>query len=275
MAYTKDTADRLKDIKQKVGMRDRLEQLAEEASELSQAALKYIRATKKTDNPTPVSPQDAYKSLLEEAADVTVSLRSIDVHTFTTEDIEEKKIKRWHDRLKEANNVNKTVEASDNALFKVGDRVRYIKTKPNHGKHYYPPIGTVGTVVEVFKLASIEESLMVQWPDGTMQGDGKWPIGEGCVVKVEPIYVEVGDCVRLVDESLIDKRYMTFPNIGSIGIVKMKEPEILPIGSRRSRHVFIEWIADENGDAFCHKVNMFVVEEDILDQFFVKTDMKE
>jgi NTP pyrophosphatase (non-canonical NTP hydrolase) len=50
--------------------RDLLEQLAEEAAELGQAALKLIRARGYTDNPTPVSREDAMDSLEEEFMDV-------------------------------------------------------------------------------------------------------------------------------------------------------------------------------------------------------------
>ena len=43
--------------------------LAEECSELAQAALKLRRAYDQT-NPTPVDPDDAYEKLCEEVADV-------------------------------------------------------------------------------------------------------------------------------------------------------------------------------------------------------------
>ena len=50
--------------------RELLEQLAEESAELSQAALKCIRAQGFSQNPTPVSCEDAMKNLQEEINDV-------------------------------------------------------------------------------------------------------------------------------------------------------------------------------------------------------------
>lgn len=50
--------------------REKLEQLAEEAAELSQAALKCIRAERLSDNPTPVTSEKALDNLFEEFSDV-------------------------------------------------------------------------------------------------------------------------------------------------------------------------------------------------------------
>ena len=54
--------------------RDLLEQLAEESAELSQAALKLIRAKEMSQNPTPISEDEALASLKEEANDVLIVL---------------------------------------------------------------------------------------------------------------------------------------------------------------------------------------------------------
>ena len=54
-----------------------LEQLAEEAAELSQAALKLIRAEKLSDNPTPANVSIASEQLNEELADVLWHLMAI------------------------------------------------------------------------------------------------------------------------------------------------------------------------------------------------------
>ena len=54
--------------------RDLLEQLAEESAELSQAALKLIRAKEMSQNPTPISEDEALASLKEEANDVLIIL---------------------------------------------------------------------------------------------------------------------------------------------------------------------------------------------------------
>lgn len=77
-------------------------QLAEEAAELAQAALKERRALE-DDNPTPVSYTDAHANLLEEVADVYVSLGELlslldwEVVAHTRAEKE----KRWIERLKE------------------------------------------------------------------------------------------------------------------------------------------------------------------------------
>ena len=77
-------------------------QLAEESAELAQAALKERRALE-DDNPTPVSYPDAHANLLEEVADVYVSLGEL----LSLEDwervarIREEKENRWIRRLEE------------------------------------------------------------------------------------------------------------------------------------------------------------------------------
>lgn len=77
-------------------------QLAEEAAELAQAALKE-RRTLTDDNPTPKTYQNAHIDLLEEVADVYVSLGELlslmDWETIAHTRAE--KEKRWIERLKE------------------------------------------------------------------------------------------------------------------------------------------------------------------------------
>ena len=82
--------------------RDLLEQLAEESGELSQAALKLIRAQGMSQNPTPISEDEAMHSLIEEANDVLIILVILGladqsaVHDW-------RKLVRWAERLREAN----------------------------------------------------------------------------------------------------------------------------------------------------------------------------
>lgn len=77
-------------------------QLAEEAAELAQAALKE-RRTLSDENPTPKTYQNAHTDLLEEVADVYVSLGELlslldwEVVAHTRAEKE----KRWIERLKE------------------------------------------------------------------------------------------------------------------------------------------------------------------------------
>lgn len=77
-----------------------LAQLAEEAAELSQAALKLRRALGGTGNPTPVTAQEAFEGLLEELADVTVCVNQIcGINWDYVNEIAKNKLGRWEGRL--------------------------------------------------------------------------------------------------------------------------------------------------------------------------------
>ena len=69
----------LKKIKNRLSERAALELLAEEAAELSQAALKLVRAKCMTGNPTPVTAAEAEKKLLEEFVDVMISAEIVGI----------------------------------------------------------------------------------------------------------------------------------------------------------------------------------------------------
>ncbi len=77
-----------------------LAQLAEEASELSQAALK-LRRVLDGKNPTPTGYEMAKKNLIEEAADVLLCMRT--VHALDNQElinqIIDQKRRRWIERL--------------------------------------------------------------------------------------------------------------------------------------------------------------------------------
>ena len=74
----------------------KLIQLAEEASELSQAALKLVRAKHGS---TPMTEQEARQNLLEEIADVNVCLVALDPDQYTVEAIMRQKTCRWERRI--------------------------------------------------------------------------------------------------------------------------------------------------------------------------------
>lgn len=79
-----------------------LAQLAEEASELSQAALKLRRVEGGT-NPTPMSEDAAFTHLLEEIADVYNCIEALELTAedeFIIDSIMDEKWKRWLERLK-------------------------------------------------------------------------------------------------------------------------------------------------------------------------------
>ena len=89
-------------IAENLSEEDILCSLAEEASELSQAALKLRRVLDKT-NPTPVDFNAAYDNLLEEIADVegAVKVLTLDRKKEEIAKISSDKITRWAQRIKE------------------------------------------------------------------------------------------------------------------------------------------------------------------------------
>lgn len=94
----------LDEIAIRVPVRDALECLAEESSELAQAALKYIRANNLSKSPTPKTAEEAKNDLIEEFGDVLIAMRLIlDDDTWNTViDISRSpKWERWHKRLSE------------------------------------------------------------------------------------------------------------------------------------------------------------------------------
>ena len=86
-------------IKEYIPQSEILAQLAEEAAELAQAALK-LRRTMDGRNPTPVGFSEAYNNLIEEYSDVTLCIRELDMNYSPS--IIEHKLKRWVKRLKGA-----------------------------------------------------------------------------------------------------------------------------------------------------------------------------
>ena len=72
-------------------------QMAEEAAELSQACLKYVRAHK-GNNPTKDSEDVYLKGIIEEFTDVQVCADAIDITADS--DIHDSKIHRWADRIR-------------------------------------------------------------------------------------------------------------------------------------------------------------------------------
>ena len=83
-------------------LRDQLEQLAEEAAELSQAALKLIRARELSGNKTPVSAEDAQAALEEEVIDVLIAFDTVfncDFDALMDAMRNSPKWQRWAERL--------------------------------------------------------------------------------------------------------------------------------------------------------------------------------
>lgn len=94
--------DLIIEVKKRLSDEDLLCQLAEECSELTQAALKMRRAMTGT-NPTPVGTNEAAMSIIEEIADVLLILRVLGYphETQDVEPIQIQKLFRWVRRLDE------------------------------------------------------------------------------------------------------------------------------------------------------------------------------
>ena len=94
-------------ILEKLDERTLLEQLAEEASELSQAALKLIRAKGLNNNVTPKTEYEAIQNIVEEMRDRSIVItllcykdKKLLAAIFNSEDVENSpKWKRWAERL--------------------------------------------------------------------------------------------------------------------------------------------------------------------------------
>ncbi len=97
-----------KKVLNRIGAPACLDQLAEEAAELAQAALKLSRIERGM-NPTPITKEDAISRLLEEVADVKVCLRALSdyapVNGAIVETLMRGKADRWLERLGEAPRV--------------------------------------------------------------------------------------------------------------------------------------------------------------------------
>ncbi len=103
----KEVQDRF-DILEGVGICAALEQLAEEAAELTQSTLKISRILRE-ENPTPVTLTDALESLKEETNDVLLCLSVIEAAfgKLSDDGAVTKKLSRWKRRIKESREAEK------------------------------------------------------------------------------------------------------------------------------------------------------------------------
>lgn len=64
-------------------------------------------------------------------------------------------------------------EETNDREIEVGDKVRYIAEDNESNKElgYYPPKGTVGTVI---KIEDDAVPYLIKWTEGTTKGDGFW-----------------------------------------------------------------------------------------------------
>lgn len=92
------------EIEERIDTDNQLTQFAEEAAELSQAALKYRRAIQtarweENISPTPKTLNEAYDSLVEECSDVMLAALVL-TKELISNDIMLNKARRWLNRLK-------------------------------------------------------------------------------------------------------------------------------------------------------------------------------
>lgn len=85
-------------IQETLTERDLLEQLAEEAAELSQAALKLIRAKGMNKNATPVMEEVAAEAVLEELRDVLIVAEALGIW-LGDHKMDSHKWQRWAERV--------------------------------------------------------------------------------------------------------------------------------------------------------------------------------
>ena len=85
-------------ITDKIPVTELLAGLAEEATELAQAALKLRRCYDGT-NPTPADPDIQYECFLEEIGDVELYLDQMSINRQVITDYKAAKLERWQKRL--------------------------------------------------------------------------------------------------------------------------------------------------------------------------------
>lgn len=98
----KEFLEDIKYIQSKLSHKDLYEMLAEESIELTQAALKVIRAKKISGSVTSVAAEEALKNLNEKIIDVLVVLIALKAEIFNAK-LAKEKAQRWAKRLKEKN----------------------------------------------------------------------------------------------------------------------------------------------------------------------------
>lgn len=100
--------EHIQHIRQSVPLPDLYMQLAEEAAELSQAAIKIARYLRGV-NPTPLTKQEVRKNLVEEYTDVVnVGYNILDIHPDWL--LSDYKLYRWSKRLEEKELTDKAKE---------------------------------------------------------------------------------------------------------------------------------------------------------------------
>lgn len=93
-----EVSEMMASIKKKIPVCELMAGLAEEASELAQAALKLRRVWDQT-NPTPKKEEEAIEDLFEEIADVYLYVYVVGIPVDNIKKITYVKLQRWKNRL--------------------------------------------------------------------------------------------------------------------------------------------------------------------------------
>lgn len=110
--------------------------------------------------------------------------------------------------------------------FKAGDKVKFLGLSEDEalvGSQFYPPVNTVGEVVEVLS----PEFCFVQWPKCAVYSNGALSCPNRFLEKVTEHWVpatkdnvKVGSKVRMIDGELHNEKPQWFPVVGTVGIVR-------------------------------------------------------
>lgn len=116
-------------VRKYVSQQDLYLQLAEEASELSQASSKYVRCLRNK-NPTPVEASNAALNVLTELHDVLLVCKVLDLlkqNSDNLDDQERYKLQRWVDRIEKAD-IPKSRQSECERLLNLVGKVVYGKS---------------------------------------------------------------------------------------------------------------------------------------------------
>ena len=119
--------------------------------------------------------------------------------------------------------------------FKAGDKVKFLGLSEDEalvGSQFYPPVNTVGEVVEVLS----PEFCFVQWPKGAIYSNGALSCPNRFLEKVTDEKVDekvtehwvpatkdnvkIGSKVMMLDGELHNEKPQWFPVVGTVGIVR-------------------------------------------------------
>ena len=105
-----DYIEKLREVRARMSIAARLEQLAEESTELTHAALKMARIIR-NESPTNVTMKEAEDNLCEEIGDVLCCLDAVNMDSTKVAKMAKEKAGRWSARLKAENPILTNHEA--------------------------------------------------------------------------------------------------------------------------------------------------------------------